>query len=207
MMKVFLLRNRFHAPQPLSGRNAHSLLRAVLLPVLIVCALLGYGMMPLRSAPATAEVPVYEGILRLHIPANSDSPADQAVKIAVRDAVLPLFSQAESYEDACTFLLAHGKAIQQVCEDTLRAHGMTYGAQLQLGVTRLPDRTYDGVLFPAGDYDVLCIVLGNGGGQNWWCVLFPPLCIVTPDGAPADLENLEFESDVLTWLKAALTRG
>ena len=88
-----------------------------------------------------------------------------------------------------------------VCQSALSAAGAPYGVQLLLGVDAFPDRTYGGVLFPAGDYDALKIVLGDGAGHNWWCVLFPPLCVVTSDGAPPTAEGFTFESDILVLLR------
>ena len=152
-------------------------------------------LLPSRPDPA-AEV------LRLHILANSDSPEDQAVKLRVRDALLPLFEAAGTYEDARAFVLDHGAALLSVCQATLAVAGVPYGAQLLLGISDFPDRTYNGTLFPAGDYDALQIVLGDGAGHNWWCVLFPPLCIVTPDGAAPDAGvPVTFESDILAFLR------
>ena len=176
----------------------------VILAALTLLALL--PLLPPRSDPAA-------GVLRLHILANSDSPADQAVKLRVRDALLPLFETAASYDDARDFVLDHGAALLNRCQAVLADAGVPYGAQLLLGVSPFPDRTYGGVLFPAGDYDALQIVLGDGAGHNWWCVLFPPLCIVTRDGAAptASPETLDgaapssvpvtFESDILAFLR------
>ena len=160
---------------------------------------------------AAALVPAGEAappVLRLHIRANSDDAADQAVKLRVRDALLPLFEAAGTYEDARAFVLDHGAALLSVCQTTLAAAGIPYGAQLLLGVSDFPDRTYNGTLFPAGPYDALQIVLGDGAGHNWWCVLFPPLCIVTRDGS-ASLDGaaqdastpVTFESDILAFLR------
>ena len=131
-----------------------------------------------------------------------------AAKLRVRDALLPLFEAAGTYEDARAFVLDHGAALLSVCQTTLAAAGIPYGAQLLLGVSDFPDRTYNGTLFPAGPYDALQIVLGDGAGHNWWCVLFPPLCIVTRDGS-ASLDGaaqdastpVTFESDILAFLR------
>ena len=160
---------------------------------------------------AAALVPAAEAappVLRLHIRANSDDAADQAVKLRVRDALLPLFEAAGTYEDARAFVLDHGAALLSVCQATLAVAGVPYGAQLLLGISDFPDRTYNGTLFPAGPYDALQIVLGDGAGHNWWCVLFPPLCIVTRDGS-ASLDGVAqdastpvtFESDILAFLR------
>ena len=169
------------------------------LPTLLILLLLAALLPRKAEAPQAAA-----GVLRLHILANSDSEADQALKLRVRDALLPLFGAAPTYEDARAFVLDHGAALLEVCEAVLRARPVAYGVQLLLGVSEFPDRVYGGVLFPAGAYDALQIVLGEGAGHNWWCVLFPPLCIVTLDGAAAQGTEpvaITFESDILAFFR------
>ena len=154
------------------------------------------------AAPAVQTVASTENILRLHVIANSDSDADQSAKLAVRDAILPLFERAQSYADAREWLLRHGSEIQKAAENVLKERGLDYGVQLSLGTETFPDRTYGKTLFPAGDYDALCVRLGCADGHNWWCVLFPPLCIVSEDGEPIDLEDAELTSVLWDWLKS-----
>ena len=169
--------------------------------ILICFAAIGF----MNAAPAHAVLTSNTGVLRLHVIAASDSEEDQSAKLAVRDAILPLFSKAESYADARAFLLSHGSEIQSAAEAALSARGLDYGVQLSLGRETFPDRTYGDLLFPAGDYDALCVRLGPAEGHNWWCVLFPPLCIVTEDGAPVDLDGIETESWIWNWLKSLFT--
>ena len=114
--------------------------------ILICFAVIGF----LKSAPAQSVLASNEGVLRLHVIAASDSEADQSVKLQVRDAILPLFSKAESYEDARTFLLSHGHEIQSAAEAVLKERGFDYGVQLSLGTETFPDRVYGDLLFPAG---------------------------------------------------------
>ncbi len=154
------------------------------------------------AAPALETLASGEGILRLHVIAASDSEEDQSAKLAVRDAILPLFSAADSYEDARAYLLTHGKEIQRAAEAALRDRGLNYGVQLSLGIETFPDRVYGETLFPAGEYDALCVRLGVAEGHNWWCVLFPPLCIVTETGETVDLDEAEPESWLWNWLKS-----
>ena len=155
-----------------------------------------------KTAPAVQTVASHDGILRLHVIANSDGDADQSAKLAVRDAILPLFERASSYEDARAYLLAHGQELQSTAEAVLSARGLDYGVQLSLGTETFPDRAYGDLAFPAGDYDALCVRLGRAQGHNWWCVLFPPLCIVSENGEPVDLDDVELESTVWTFLKS-----
>lgn len=167
--------------------------------LLLICAILLLALLPIREEQPA--ITTANGVLRLHILANSDSDEDQAVKLRVRDALLPLFEAAASYEDARSFVLDHGAELLDLCQRTLSAAGAPYGAQLLLGISEFPDRTYGAVLFPAGVYDALQIVLGDGGGHNWWCVLFPPLCVVTQDGAAPASDGFTFESSLLSFFR------
>ena len=154
------------------------------------------------AAPAKTVLTSNEGVLRLHVIAASDSDEDQRAKLAVRDAILPLFERAESYTDARAFLLSHGSEIQSTAEAVLRERGLDDGVQLSLGTETFPDRTYGDLLFPAGEYDALCVRLGPAEGHNWWCVLFPPLCIVSETGEPVDLDGIETESWIVNWIRS-----
>jgi stage II sporulation protein R len=154
------------------------------------------------AAPALKTISSHDDILRLHVIAASDSEEDQSAKLQVRDAILPLFSAAESYEDARAFLLSHGSEIQSAAEAVLKDRGLDYGVQLSLGTETFPDRVYGETLFPAGEYDALCVRLGRAEGHNWWCVLFPPLCIVSETGEPVDLDEAEPVSLILDWIRS-----
>lgn len=170
------------------------------IPILLLVLL---ALLPLRAHEAAAQTPE---VLRLHILANSDAEVDQNVKLLVRDALRPLFEAQQSYADARAFLLANGAVLQSTAETVLRENGMDYGVQLSLGTEEFPDRTYDGILFPAGPYDALIVRLGRGEGHNWWCVLFPPLCIVTETGEPVDLDTVEPESALYNLIKEWIER-
>jgi len=168
---------------------------------LILALLAAFGILQ-ANAPAQTVLASGEGVLRLHVIAASDSEEDQSAKLAVRDAILPLFSKAESYADARAFLLSHGGDLQAAAEAALRDRGLDYGVQLSLGAERFPDRVYGDLMFPAGVYDALCVRLGPAGGHNWWCVLFPPLCIVSDTVETVDLEDIETESWFINWLRS-----
>ena len=170
--------------------------------ILILLVILGVIK---SAAPAGTVLASTEGVLRLHVIAASDSEEDQNAKLQVRDAILPLFSEAESYKDARAFLLAHGSEIQSAAEAVLKARGLDYGVQLSLGTETFPDRVYGDLLFPAGAYDALCVRLGPAAGHNWWCVLFPPLCIVSETGESVDLDEIETESWIVNWFKSWFT--
>ena len=154
------------------------------------------------AAPAMNTIETTNGVLRLHVIADSDSEADQSAKLAVRDAILPLFARAQSYTDARDWLLKHGGELQKTAEAVLQERGLSYGVQLSLGSEAFPERVYGETVYPAGTYDALCVRLGRAEGHNWWCVLFPPLCIVSEDGEPVDLNDVELHSVLYDWIKS-----
>ena len=139
-----------------------------------------------------------DSIFRLHIIANSNSAEDQAVKLKVRDAVLEYEAEnldAVSAAKTREELMTHGAELLEIIEGVLRSNGFDYGAQMLVGTCPFPDREYNGVLYPAGDYDAFRVILGDGAGENWWCVMFPPLCILKSDNGKIDTdETIEFES-------------
>ncbi len=118
------------------------------------------------------ESAVYDSVIRLHILANSDSDFDQETKLAVRDAILA----AEVFEGEDDVSEALSMA-ETVANAELAKRGVSYGASCVFGRESYPTRIYEGVKLPAGTYLSVRVVLGEGNGQNWWCVLFPPLCL------------------------------
>ncbi len=125
--------------------------------------------------------PVYASVFRLHIRANSNSDEDQAAKLAVRDALLPftarLFADCKGLDDAVRVANTEGGAILSHIESTLSSLGAGYGARISVGKEEFPERDYGGAVYPAGVYTALIVELGSGEGDNWWCVLFPSLCL------------------------------
>ena len=141
---------------------------------------------PLCGVPQTEGEPP-EDILRLHIIANSDSEEDQRVKLIVRDELLRLERECflgGTKDETKAGLMENGGEVLRLVERVLRENGFDYGAQLKLGVYDFPDREYAGRLYPAGRYEALRIVLGRGEGHNWWCVMFPPLCLDAAVSSP-----------------------
>ena len=118
--------------------------------------------------------------LRVHIRANSNSETDQAVTYRVRDKVVefltPTVADCATKEQAIAKIGGKLDEISAVAERELRANGYTYGAKASLRTEQFPTRVYDGVTLEAGVYDALILELGTGKGDNWWCVVYPPLC-------------------------------
>lgn len=120
-------------------------------------------------------------LVRLHIIAESDSNEDQALKLKVRDRVLelltPALEEAEGVADAQTIIEQRLDELREVAKKAMSEGGHIPKAEASLSVESYPTRMYDGFALPAGDYLSLRIILGEGKGHNWWCVVFPPLCM------------------------------
>lgn len=133
---------------------------------------------------------------RLHVVANSNVGIDQQVKLEVRDAVLSLtkvqMQQCHNYYEAGVYMQTHKTEIEQTAKQVLAENGFTYDAVAYVGDYDFPDKVYGQTTYKAGTYPALRLVLGEGGGENWWCVMFPPLCIVDT-GLEANQEQEEIE--------------
>lgn len=131
-----------------------------------------------------------EQLIRLHVVANSDSEADQNIKLKVRDAVLESMkndlSNIADVENARAYLLNNLPKIQKAANDTLKAAGFEEEAVVKLCKETFDTRYYDTFTLPAGVYEALRITIGAGAGNNWWCVVFPSLCIPATSDEFAD---------------------
>lgn len=127
-------------------------------------------------------------IVRLHVVAAGDSVEEQRVKLCVRDAVLEAFAgrmkAARTKEEALTVINESLFEIEETAKAAARREGYFGPVRTMAGVYAFPDRDYEGVLLPAGDYQALRIVLGEGEGQNWWCLLYPALCLAASSAEP-----------------------
>lgn len=121
-----------------------------------------------------------DNLVRLHIIAESDSEEDQAVKLKVRDEVLKNMGDklsANSREECREEIINNLDEIEKVANNVLKENGFEYTAHAQYGKFEFPQKTYKSMTLPAGEYYGVRIILGNGEGQNWWCVMYPPLCL------------------------------
>ncbi|SDS96303.1 stage II sporulation protein R [Paenibacillaceae bacterium GAS479] len=159
---------------------------------LFVClAVLMMSWETARNDAAIAQGDIPNEAIRLRILANSDSAVDQATKRVVRDAIVSELNswaaEPESIEEARYVIQSRMAAIEAVIAERLQARGFSYGFTAELGMAEFPTKVYGEKVYPAGEYEALRITLGEGKGQNWWCVLFPPLCFVdstTGDAVP-----------------------
>lgn len=166
-----------------------------------------------QSHDAAAEQGVenqFEGIIRLHVIANSDSKFDQEVKLKVRDEIISVagdLNEKKSVDESREWLESQLDDIEAAAEAVIRENGCNYRASAELGMRWIPEKTYSDMYFPAGNYEALTVTLGKGEGENWWCVLFPPLCLIIED--EAELEEMGLESEdqirVKSWLREVLS--
>ncbi len=124
--------------------------------------------------------------LRIHIRADSNDERAQAVKYAVRDKIVeyltPLVANFANKEQAVLGIAERINEVERVATHTLREEGFSYGASAEITVESFPTRVYGSFTLPSGEYAALIVRLGAGKGDNWWCVVYPPLCFANPSG-------------------------
>lgn len=150
--------------------------RILTFTLVLFSLLLFIGLMPVHG-----EEEIYESVVRLHVLAHSDSEEDQALKLAVRDAVLaytsPLLAECKDREEAEARLRESLDDIREVAEECLREKGDPHRVEAVLVREEYPTKSYDGICFPSGEYLSLQVKIGEAEGKNWWCCLFPSLCL------------------------------
>ena len=138
-------------------------------------------------------------VVRLHILANSNSEFDQKLKLKVRDALLEtneeIVSQGVSAENAREYFEESEDRLLSVARSVIKENGADYDVDITLGEEYFETRQYGDMLFPSGEYTALKVIIGEGKGRNWWCVMFPPLCVGAADEVIADKEK---SADYLT---------
>ena len=158
----------------------------------LLCCLLLLFCLGAAYLPVHGEEAVYDSVIRLHVLANSDSEEDQTLKLQVRDPVLQTASSAMAdcvtRDEARERLRKLMPERETAAKKTLREQGCTHDVRIALGEEVYPRRSYDGFCFPAGEYLSLRVMIGEAQGQNFWCVLFPPMCV---SAAAVPKENAE----------------
>ncbi len=162
--------------------------------IVLIALLLGFHQYQIHHNPCY-------GVLRLHVVANSDSLRDQTVKLKVRDSILELmktkFAGVDNVAEASRIAEMNLQDIQNAATATLAEYDQHYEAEASLGSFDFPTRFYGSQVFPSGNYTAVRVVLGNGAGQNWWCVLFPPLCLNNWDSKIFPESNIEVKLKIV----------
>lgn len=145
----------------------------------------------------------HEGIIRLHVIANSDSADDQKLKLKVRDAVIAYMDDHDELStvgETRRHIKGNLDTLEAIAGGVIAAEGYDYDATADLGIRYIPEKSYGDMTFPAGNYEALNITIGEGDGANWWCVVFPPLCLLD-EGTAADEELAANDADYRLQLK------
>ena len=172
----------------------------------------------------------YPGILRFHVIANSDTASDQNLKLKVRNYVLEHLqedlsdemilaknSMGKDFDEAIVmrrYIKNNLEKIQEWALQSLRLENSKYGCSVSIGVRHIPAKYYDDIFFPEGNYEALTITIGEGKGQNWWCVVFPPLCLVENDDSSyrskldmEDSDKIQLKSKILEIMEESTERN
>lgn len=150
--------------------------------VLSICLIFfAYIGGPLLEEKFPIEVSV-PPVIRFHVRANSDSKEDQALKLEVRDAILESmgekFTTISDIEESRAIILASSEEIKAVSQSVIQSRGKNYDVNISLKEEEFPIRKYGNLVFPQGNYEALIVEIGEAKGANWWCVMFPPICLV-----------------------------
>lgn len=169
--------------------------------ILLIFLLFVYTLICAISYVDAVSNDLADSVLRLHVIANSDSVEDQNLKYMVRDDVLSymneLCSNVSSKEDAISIASSHLEDFKQIALDTIASNGFDYTVSVEIGNFDFPTKTYGDVSLPSGFYDALRIKIGEASGQNWWCVMFPPLCFVdVSSGVVPDSSKEQMKSNL-----------
>lgn len=142
---------------------------------------------------------IANSVFRLHVIANSDSEEDQNLKYIVRDNLLnymnSICKDCKSKQEAISIVEKNKDVFEKIASQTIRENGFSYSVKINVGNFEFPTKNYGDISLPAGYYDALRIEIGEAKGQNWWCVMFPPLCFVdissgvVPDESKELMEN------------------
>lgn len=173
--------------------------------ILLALLLFLYVFISAQSYVTAVSTNLSDAVFRLHVIANSDTDADQALKLKVRDSLLAymneICSNCSTKDEAISLANQHKDEFQKIAEQTITNNGYNYSVKINIDNFYFPTKNYGDISLPAGMYDALRVEIGEAKGQNWWCVMFPSLCFVdissgvVDDEAKENLEqNLEEES-------------
>jgi len=173
--------------------------------ILLAFLLFIYVFISAKSYVIAVSSNLSEAVFRLHVVANSNTIADQSLKLKVRDSLIDymnnLCSNCSTKEEAINIATAHKSNFEKIAEKTITDNGYNYSVKVAIDNFYFPTKNYGDISLPAGLYDALRVEIGEAKGENWWCVMFPSLCFidissgVVDDEAKENLEeNLENES-------------
>lgn len=141
---------------------------------------------------------IKDNLIRFHVIANSDTEEDQNLKLKVRDAVIDGLSikleSATTVEEAKQILNDNIQYVNDIARQVIESNNYDYNVKTMLSHENFPDKVYGDYVFPQGNYEAFRVIIGDGNGQNWWCVMFPPLCFV--DESKTAIDSAELEKNI-----------
>lgn len=152
-----------------------------ILIIIIICILL---VLPINNSVkgSVTQEDIAKKIIRFHVVANSDSDKDQQLKLKIRDEILkfiePKLKKSNSLEESRNILKSNNNEMKKIAEEIIKNNNFNYSVKTSLCKDNFPVKEYGNIVLPAGEYEAYKIIIGNGKGKNWWCVMFPPLCFI-----------------------------
>lgn len=138
---------------------------------------------------------VKNSLIRFHVIANSDSNEDQNLKIKVKNQVIdylyPYLNNSKSLDESREIIKANMPQVNKLAQEIINDNNYNYDVKLQLSRENFPEKSYGNIVLPQGNYEAFRIIIGNGQGKNWWCVMFPPLCFVDESKAEVEYDKVE----------------
>ena len=138
---------------------------------------------------------VKNSLIRFHVIANSDNEDDQKLKIEVKNRVIdylyPYLNSSESLDESRKIIKDKMQDVKKIAEEVIKNNNYQYGVKVELSRENFPDKSYGNITLPQGNYEAFRIIIGNGQGRNWWCVMLPPLCFVDESKAQVEYDKTE----------------
>ncbi|MDS0528287.1 stage II sporulation protein R [Clostridium sp. SHJSY1] len=142
---------------------------------------------------------VKDALIRFHVIANSDTDEDQSLKYKVRDEVInylyPYLEDSKSLEDSRRIIKENEDKVENIALKVIKNNGYSYSVKTELSNENFPEKSYGNITLPQGNYEAFRVIIGNGEGQNWWCVMFPPLCFIDVTKGNVEQEKSKDELD------------
>lgn len=163
--------------------------------VAVISSLLVLGLLEVVSYSESTIQALANDIIRFHVVANSDTTADQLLKQQVRDEVIafmePVLKDSNSIQETREMIKENMSEIEAISRNVVKKWNRDYDIYVTLDYANFPTKSYGDIVFPAGEYEACRIIIGEGKGENWWCVMFPPLCYVDAATGVVPLEGKE----------------
>ena len=178
------------------------ILSILILSLIVVISTMSVSISGEVNKISTASEDYKNKLIWFHVIANSDSEEDQNLKLKVRDAVIdylqPKLANSNSIEESEKIIISEYEELENISKNIILENGYEYGVNVGIDYSEFPTKQYSNVVLPSGEYKALRIIIGEGSGKNWWCVMFPPLCFVDEQKGLIDKETDAKLREVLT---------